>query len=77
MGVETNVYQNNQTTIPTVYIKKYNVEPEDIVEWEENEDGKLYVTFRKKVTISEMIGAGKKSKNTNAAKLEEELYNND
>ena len=48
MGVETNVYQNNQTTIPTVYIKKYNVEPEDIVEWEENEDGKLYVTFRKK-----------------------------
>lgn len=77
MGVETNVYQNNQTTIPTVYIKKYNVEPEDIVEWEENEDGKLYVTFRKKVTISEMIGAGKKSKNTNAPKLEEELYSND
>ena len=48
MGVETKVYQKNQTTIPTVYIKKYNVEPEDIVEWEENEDGKLYVTFRKK-----------------------------
>ena len=77
MVVETKVYQKNQTTIPTVYTKKYNVEPGDIVEWEENKDGKFYVTFRKKVTISEMIGAGKKSKNTNAVKLEEELYNND
>lgn len=77
MGIETKVYHKNQTTIPTVYIKKYNVEPEDIVEWEENEDGKLYVTFRKKVTINEMMGAGKKSKNTNAVKLGGKLYNKD
>lgn len=77
MVVETKVYQKNQTTIPTVYTKKYNVKPEDIVEWQENEDGKLYVTFRKKVTIGEMIRAGKNSKNTNAVKLEEKLYNND
>lgn len=48
MVVETKVYQKNQTTIPTVYSKKYNVEPEDIVEWQENEEGRLYVTFRKK-----------------------------
>ena len=74
MVVETKVYQKNQTTIPTVYCKKYDVKPEDIVEWQEDDDGKLYVTFRKKITISEMIGAGKNSKKTNAVKLEEELY---
>lgn len=74
MVVETKVYQKNQTTIPTVYTKKHNVKPEDIVEWQEDDDGRLYVTFRKKVSISEMIGAGKNSKNTNAVKLEEELY---
>ena len=74
MVVETKVYQKNQTTIPTVYCKKYNVRPEDIVEWHENEEGQLYVTFRKKVLISDMIAAGKNSKKTNAVKLEEELY---
>ena len=77
MVVETKVYQKNQTTIPTVYSKKYNVEPEDIVEWQENEEGRLYVTFRNKVRIRDMIAAGKKSKNTNAVKLEKELYQND
>ena len=77
MVVETKVYQKNQTTIPTIYSKKYNVEPEDIVEWQENEEGRLYVTFRKKVRISDMIGSGKNSNNTNAVKLEEELYQND
>ncbi|MDO5824821.1 MAG: AbrB/MazE/SpoVT family DNA-binding domain-containing protein [Methanosphaera sp.] len=60
MIVETKVYQKNKTTIPDVYCKKYNVEPEDIVEWEENEYGQLYVRFRKKITLNEMIGAGKK-----------------
>ena len=73
MVVETKVYQKNQTIIPKVFRKKYNVKPEDIVEWNE-EDGQLYLTFRKKVTINEMIGAGKKSKNTNAVKLEEKIY---
>lgn len=77
MVVETKVYQKNQTTIPTIYSKKYNVEPGDIVEWQENEEGRLYVTFRKKVRISDMIGSGKNSNNTNAVKLEEELYQND
>lgn len=74
MVVETKVYQKNQTTIPTIYRKKYNVEPEDIVEWQEDDEGKLFITFRKKVTISEMIGSGKNSKKTNAVQLEEELY---
>ena len=76
MVIETKVYQKNQTTIPTVYTKKYTVEPEDIVEWHENEEGQLYITFRKKVRISDMIAAGKNSKNTNAVKLEEGPYQN-
>jgi len=38
MVVETKVYQKNQTTIPAVYTKKYNVKPEDIVEWKEDEN---------------------------------------
>ena len=29
---------------------------------------------KKKITLNEMIGAGKKVKNTNAVKLEEKLY---
>lgn len=74
MLVEMKVYQKNQITIPTVYSKKYNVEPGDIVEWQEDEKGRLYVTFRKKVHINDMIAAGKKSKNTNAVKSEDKLY---
>lgn len=77
MTIETKVYQKNQTTIPNFYRKKYNVQPEDIVQWDENEKGELVVSFRKKITMLELIGAGKKSKNTNAVELERELYKNE
>lgn len=40
----------------------------------EDDSGRLYVTFRKKISISEMFGVGKNSKNTNAVKLEDDLY---
>ena len=48
MKFETRINENNQVMIPTDYIKKYNLESEDIVEWEENENGEIVVSFRKK-----------------------------
>ena len=41
MVIETKVYQKNQITIPSIYRKKYNIKPNDIVEWDENENGEI------------------------------------
>ena len=51
MVIETKVYKKNQTTIPAVYRKKYDVQPDDIVEWEENDRGEIVVSFRKKAIL--------------------------
>ena len=72
--IRTKVYARNQTTIPSEYRKKYNVQPNDIVEWEENENGELTITFRKKITFREMLGKGTIKETTNAVELEKELY---
>lgn len=74
MTIETKVYKKNQTTIPARYIKKYNVEPDDIVNWDENENGELIVSFRKKLSFKDFKGAGTFKQRTNALNLEKELY---
>lgn len=74
MVIETKVYKKNQTTIPSVYRKKYNVKPDDIVEWEENDRGEIVVSFRKRLSFRDMIGAGTLKTPTNAVQLEKELY---
>ena len=71
MLIETKVCQ--KTIIPELYINKYDIESDDVIEWYE-EDGMICLTFRKKVTIKEMIGAGQNNRNTNAVQLEDELY---
>ncbi len=47
MKFETRINENNQVMIPTYFIKKYNVEAEDIVLWTENEKEEIVLKFRK------------------------------
>lgn len=72
--IQTKVYERNQTTIPAKYRKKYNVQPNDIVEWKENEKGELTISFRKIISFKDMIGAGTLKTPTNAVQLEKEQY---
>lgn len=74
MVIETKVYQKNQITIPSIYRKKYNIKPNDIVEWDENENGEIVLTFRKKLSLKDLKGAGTVKETTNAVQLERELY---
>lgn len=74
MTIETIVYKTNQTTIPSFFRKKHNVSPNDIVEWNEEEDGTIIVNFRKKVKIDDACGFIDLDYETNALDLEKELY---
>lgn len=47
MKFETRINENNQVMIPTHYVKKYNLEEGDIIQWNEDEDGKISITFIK------------------------------
>ncbi len=73
MTIETIVYKTNQTTIPSFLRKKYNISPNDIVEWNE-EDGTIIVSFRKKVKVDDICGFIDLEHETNALDLEKELY---
>ncbi|MDR2829674.1 MAG: hypothetical protein LBB45_01335 [Methanobrevibacter sp.] len=56
MNVETKVYEGNQTALyPSVFRKKHNIKPNDIVKWREDEKGNIQVIFQKKVTIENVI----------------------
>ncbi|WP_297897541.1 AbrB/MazE/SpoVT family DNA-binding domain-containing protein [Methanobrevibacter sp.] len=74
MIIETKVYEGNQTTIPSEFRKKHNIKPNDIVEWNEDANGNITVSFRKKVTLNDIIGIGKTKERTNAVKLKKDLY---
>ena len=67
--IETKIYQRGQTTIPAEFRKEYNLTTADIVVWNKNEKGEIIVTFRKKVTIDEMIGTIKTKEKTNSVEL--------
>lgn len=47
MKFETRIGEHNQVMIPTYFMKKYNLGPENIVEWTENEKNELILTFKK------------------------------
>ena len=68
--IQTKVSARNQTTIPSKIRKKYNVQPNDIVEWKENSNGELKVTFRKRISFRDMMGKGTIKTTTNAVDLE-------
>ena len=71
---DTKIYKNNQTAIPSIIRKECNVGPDDIVEWHLDDDGKITLTFRKKVSFEQMRGSIKLDYKTNAVDLEKELY---
>ena len=71
---DTKIYKNNQTSIPSKIRKECNIGPDDIVEWVLDDEGKVTVTFRKKVTFNQMRGSIKLNDKTNAVDLEKELY---
>ena len=70
----TKIYKNNQTSIPSKIRKEYNIEPGDIVEWVLDDDCKVAVTFRKKVTFDQVRGSIELNDKTNAVDLEKEIY---
>jgi len=72
--IETKIYQRGQTTIPSEYRKEYNLTNDDVVEWKKNEKGEIIVSFRKKVTIDEMIGTIKTKEKINSVELVRSIY---
>ncbi len=49
MKFETRLNENKQVMIPSYYVKKYDLDFEDIVEWMENSQGEIIVKFKKNV----------------------------
>jgi bifunctional DNA-binding transcriptional regulator/antitoxin component of YhaV-PrlF toxin-antitoxin module len=74
MTIQTKVYEGNQTTIPSIFRKKHDIKPNDIVEWKEDKKGNIQVNFRKKVTMDDIIGIGRTEERTNAVELKRNLY---
>lgn len=49
MKIETRIY-DDKTIIPKKYLKKFSLEEEDIVVWEENKEGEIILRFKKNKT---------------------------
>lgn len=56
MIAKTSIYNRYQTVIPKEIRNKLNLDKEQIIEWDINDDGKVELTFRKKLTTKDMIG---------------------
>lgn len=74
MTITTRVYNTNQTTIPSKIRKKFNIKPDDVVKWEELEDG-VKITFEKKISIYDVTGIikGDPKNPTNAVDLKKKM----
>lgn len=53
---ETRVTTSNQTQVPAELRAKHKLEAGDVVIWEEEDDGSLRVTFRKRRTLKDIEG---------------------
>jgi len=71
MICETKISKGFQTVVPSDIRKKFDVNPGDIVKWEITEEG-AKVSFRKKVTIEDIIGIVKGPK-TDAVELKKRV----
>lgn len=60
MIAKTNIYPKYQTTIPKEIRKKLDLKENCVVEWDINKNGKVELTFRKKVTEKDIAGMIKK-----------------
>ncbi|MDR1721566.1 MAG: AbrB/MazE/SpoVT family DNA-binding domain-containing protein [Methanobrevibacter sp.] len=71
--ITTKVYANNQTAIPSEFRKKFNIIPDDIVEWIEDENGEIKVNFRKKSGLTSIVGIVSSKKAIDSVKLQKQL----
>jgi len=66
MIARTNIYNRFQTVIPKEIRNKIGINKEHIIEWNINDNGKVELTFRKKLTTKDMIGRYTTKKSINA-----------
>ena len=55
-------------------MKRYDIKPNDIVEWDDNENGEIVLNFRKRLSFKDMKAAGTVKETTDAVELVRELY---
>ena len=60
MMAKTSIYPKYQTTIPKEIRKKLDLKENYVIEWDINENGKVELTFRKKLTEEDIAGMIKK-----------------
>ncbi|MGL6298037.1 MAG: AbrB/MazE/SpoVT family DNA-binding domain-containing protein [Methanobacteriaceae archaeon] len=65
----TKLYNRYQTIIPAEIRKKIEIDPDSLVEWSINKEGKVELEFRKKSTFEDIIGIGNTDEKTNAVEL--------
>ena len=71
----TKIYANNQTVIPSIIRKEFNITKDTIVGWNIDSDGKVILTFKEEMPkISDLVALGKGNKKTNAVDLKRTLY---
>lgn len=56
MATSTKVTDAKQTQVPAELRHKFDVEPGDLVIWEETPDGEVRVRFRKRRTLRDIAG---------------------
>ena len=60
MMAKTSIYPKYQTTIPKEIRKRLDLKENYVIEWDINENGKVELTFRKKLTEEDIAGMIKK-----------------
>ncbi|WP_407378607.1 hypothetical protein [Methanobrevibacter sp.] len=71
----TKICANNQTTIPSVIRKKFNITKDTIVGWDIDSDGRVILTFKEEMPkIHDLAALGKGNERTNALDLKRTLY---
>lgn len=71
--ITTKVFYNNQTAIPSEIREKFNVVPDDIVEWFEDENGEIKVNFRKKSKLNDIVSIVTSKKPIDSVKLQKRI----
>jgi bifunctional DNA-binding transcriptional regulator/antitoxin component of YhaV-PrlF toxin-antitoxin module len=56
MIASTKISKAFQTVVPSEFRKKYNIRPEDIIEWIDSEEG-IKLNIRKKITDEDIAGS--------------------
>jgi AbrB family looped-hinge helix DNA binding protein len=71
---ETNIYDKFQTVIPKKIREKLGLTKDHVIEWIADENGKVELKFRKKLTDDDVRGMISLKEKTNAVKLVDDIY---